>query len=122
MSRALVSLETARSHCRIDEEDSSGGSPHDPMLSAYIRAASEAVLTYLTEPAFVDSSGEVPTDSSGEPIVPADVQQATLLLVGEFFNSREAQQEGAIDAQFGYGYLPRPVIALLFPYRVPVIA
>lgn len=121
MSQDLVSLDAARQHCRVDEEDSSGTSPNDPMLTRYIAAASAAVMRYLGDSNVLNSGGEFDEDSSG-PLVPADIQQATLLLVGEFFNSREAQQEGAMDSQFGYGYLPRPVVALLYPYRAPVIA
>lgn len=113
MSNELVTLTQAQTQCRADAAD-------DTLLTFYIRAASSAVLTYLDGATFLDSDGNVQTDSNGDPEgVPEDVQLATLFLVGEFYKNREAQQDGAVDA--GYGYLPRPVLALLFPYRSPVL-
>lgn len=120
MSNELVTLTQARTQCRIDDFDSDGG-VDDGVLTLYIRAASRAVLAYLDGASFLDSDGNVPEDSSGDPVVPEDVQLATLFLVAEFFKNREAEQGGAVDAQFGYGYLPRPVVALLYPYRTPVL-
>lgn len=110
----LVTLQQARDHIRSD------ASADDNDLTLKIKAASRAVVTYLKAPSFADSSGQVPVDTAGIAIdVPEDIQIATLLLIGTFYKEREGAQEGAIDAQFGYGYLPRPVIALLYPYRVP---
>lgn len=122
MSNELVTLAQARVQCRIDDVDSDGAGPDDDALNLYIRAASSAILNYLDGAEFLDSDGVVPVDSDGNPDgVPDDVQLATLFMVGEFYKNREAEQDGAVDAQFGYGYLPRPVVALLYPYRSPVI-
>lgn len=100
---SLVSLDEARDHLRIDTTDG------DSDLQLKVDAASESVLSYLklqTEP---------------DP-VPAVVKAATLQLLGEMYKNREAEQDGAVPTQFGYGYLPRPVIALLYPLRDPSLA
>jgi len=112
----LVTLEQARDQCRIDDVDSDGDGPDDVWLTLCISAASKAVLNYLDGATFLDSDGLVIGSD-----VPADVKLTTLFLVAEYFKNREAAQDGAVDAQFGYGFLPRPVIALLYPYRTPVI-
>lgn len=112
----LVSLDQARAHVRSDT------TADDADLTGKIAGASAAVLTYLKTPAWADSSGLVPVDSSGVAFdVPDDVQMATLLLIGEFYRNRDADQNGPVDESYGFGFLPRPVVALLFPYRVPTI-
>lgn len=127
----LVTLQQASDHLRRDTTDD------DTDLTLKVKAASNAVLTYLRNTSYayipsVDSSGAIVRDSSGYPVpaqdssgaylVQTDVQHATLLLIGEFYKNREAEQEGAIDSQWGYGYLPRSVVALLYPYRDPALA
>jgi gp6-like head-tail connector protein len=115
MSRDLVTLDQAIAHLRADAVD--------PMIPLYVSAASEAVLVYLQDAWFLDTAGDVPVDSSGDPDgVPANIQAATLLLIGELYRNREGDQGGKIDAQFGYGFLPQSVLALLYPYRTPTFA
>lgn len=98
----------------------------DAHITLLVNAASAAVIDYLKSgaDAFLDSSGEVQIGSSnGEPIgVPFNVQAATLIMTAEMYKNREAEQDGEIDPQWGYGYLPRPVVALLYPLRDPALA
>lgn len=110
----LVSVEQASAHLRRDTD------ADDLDLVGKIMGASRAVLTYIAggSDAFTDSAGDVFEDSNGVALdIPHDIQIATLLLIGEFYKNREAKQEGIVDASFGYGYLPQPVISLLMPYR-----
>lgn len=118
MSVDLVTIEQASDHLRRDTEDDNAD------LQLKITAASMAVLDYLGEQAdFLDSAGDVPQDSSGNPTgVPEVVQQATLLLVGEMYENRSGDQSAEIDSKYGYGYLPPSVIALLYRRRDPVFA
>jgi hypothetical protein len=114
----LVTLAQARAQLR------STTTADDTDLKMKISAASRAVVHYLDGGGrtFLNSSGQPDTDSAGKPLdVPEDVQLATLMLVAEYYKNREATQDGAVDPQFGYGYLPRPVVALLYPLRLPVI-
>ena len=118
MTPSLVTLEQAKEQCEVI------GTDHDTRLTRFIRAASSAVLNYLGDGAdtFLDSSGWVDPepDSSGISIVPAEVQQATLLLVEEFFAHRGS--DGGLGARWERGYLPPPVVALLYPLRDPSLA
>lgn len=108
----LVSLELARAQIRSDTTDDNA----DLLLK--IKAASRAVVTYLKDPSFADSSGGIPEDSAGIAVdVPEDVQLATLLLIGYFYKQRD--EDG--NHEFEAGALPRPVTALLYPYRVPTV-
>lgn len=110
----LVTLQQAKDHLRVDTDDG------DSDLSLKIEAASGAVLNYIRSGAdiFLDSTGEPALDSNGGAIgIPREVQQATLLLLGYFYRDRDADSEKAYEM----GYLPRPVTALLYPHRDPVV-
>lgn len=114
----LVSLEQASAHLRRDTTDD------DLDLTLKIKAASRAVMGYIGDGAsgFTDSAGDVFEDSNGIALdVPEDIQGACLLLVGDFYTNRTPTPVDVVDASFGYGYLPRAVTALLYPYRTPVI-
>lgn len=115
----LVSLQQAKDHLRMDHDDD------DNDITLKVHAASGAVVNYLKSGAdsFLDSSGEPETDSSGDPVgVPFEVQAAVLIMLGELYMNREAELQGEVAAQWGYGYLPQPVIALLYPLRDPAVA
>lgn len=114
----LVTLQEASDHLRRDTSDD------DADLELKIHAASGAVRRYLksASPYEIDSSGNPVTDSSGEPVVLFEVRAAVLLMLGELYKSREGEQGGEIPTQWGYGYLPRPVVALLYPLRDPALA
>ncbi len=108
----LVSLDEARAQIRADTTDG------DADLTLKIKAASNAVVTFLKDPSFVDSSGEIPEDSGGIAIgVPEDIKIATLMLV-TYFDKQRGEDP---DHEYELGWLPRPVTALLYPYRVPTI-
>ena len=110
----LVSLEQASSHLRRDTSED------DLDLMLKIEAASAAVINYLKDGAdFLDSADEVDFDSAGDPIgVPKEVQQAVLLLVGNFYRDRDGETPEGWDPF----YLPRAVVALLYPLRTPTMA
>jgi len=118
MARDLVTLAQASEHLRRDTEDDNAD------LQLKITAASRRVLQYLGDQAeFLDSNGDVPVDSNGDPVdVPEHVQAATLLLIGDLYEQREGGQTASVDSKFGYGYLPVGVVALLYQSRDPVIA
>lgn len=126
----LVTLEEASDHIRRDTGDD------DADLIGKIAAASSAVLTYMkgspvgspmrdSSGAIVrDSDGRIvyETNSAGTPVIRPEVKQATLILVAEFYRNRDGEQAGEVDPRYGYGYLPRPVLALLYPLRDPALA
>lgn len=102
----IVTLQEARDQLQ------STHSADDDHLTQLIKAASEAVLTYL----------KLPDESSIPATATFATKQATLILVAEFYRNREGEQNGEIGQEFGYGYLPRPVVALLYPHRDPSVA
>jgi len=107
--RRLVNIDEAKRHLRYDEEP--------PELDLLIEMASDAVLNYLGEDAtFLDENGQV------DGVVPFAVKAACLIWLGEMDKNREGQQEAPLPAQFGYGYPPAAVVALLYPLRDPRMA
>lgn len=127
----IVTLAQARDHLRSDT------TADDNDLRLKIEGASGAVLNYLKKTGLLweperDSSGDVVydsqgnqidyLDSTGERVYRREIQNAVLILLGEFYTNRAGEQQGAVDSQFGYGYLPRPVVALLYPLRDPALA
>ena len=89
---ALLTLDEAKLHCRIDHND------EDALLGALIATATTAVADYLNVTT-VDSTAAAP------------VKSAALLLVGDLYANREAQGE----RQF---YKNPTFENLLNPYRV----
>lgn len=120
-----VTLERAKQHLNMDHD------LDDPLITAYIGAASEAVKNYLksASPYEVerDSNDDPILDSSGDPIYVVDsndvkqvryaVQAATLLQLGFLYKDRDENADGAYDM----GYLPKPVTALLYALRDPAL-
>lgn len=118
MSRDLVSLEQAQRHLKRDDDQI--GQP-EPDLAIFVSSASEIVLQYLKDKAALvtDTFGEVPQDSQGVPLgVPANIANATLVLIGYLDLNRDSDDEKGFDA----GHLPSPVRALLSTFRVPTLA
>lgn len=122
---ALVTLDKVKMALRIgDIEEASGDqwtvAPHedDVILQTYIAAASQAIIRYLDTRAEavldLDSGGEIPSGVE----VPADVQLAAIMLVGQFYREPDADA----DKAFEMGYLPKPVMALLYPLKDPTLA
>lgn len=110
----LISLEQGKRHLRVILDDPDENAD----IELKIQAASAAVLKYLKSRTneFLDSSGFIEYDSDGEPVgVPANVQAATLLMLGYLYKDRDNNAEQA----YQQGYLPAPVTALLYPDRDP---
>jgi|ERR1051325_909244 hypothetical protein len=112
----FVSLNQAIRHLRVDTDDA--GELQD--LDDKIEAASIMVARFIQNPnIYQDSTGTIPVDSSGDPIgVDKDVQMATLILAGIFYRDRD----GTEMDKYLQGYLPFAVTALIYPFRVPVMA
>jgi hypothetical protein len=118
-----VTLDRAKRHLNMDHDQD------DVLIEAYIGAASEAVKNYLksaspyeverdsNDDPILDSSGDpvYVVDSSGDKIVKYAVQAATLLQLGFLYKDRDENAGNAYDL----GYLPKPVMALLYPLRDP---
>lgn len=120
----LVTLAEAKAQMYVDHN------ADDALITNMILGASESILNYL-EGAEIrwperDSVGAIVLDSQGDPVyktgssgylIAPPVKTACLIYVAELYKNREAIQDGEVNSLFGYGYLPRPVTALLFNYR-----
>lgn len=106
----LVTVDEAIEHLRLDPL---GEDETNPDLELKIGAASLAIIKYLGEGAdFIDDEGEYAPED-----VPEDIKAACLLLTGYLYRLRDEDR----DNEFARGYLPRPVMSLLYPYRIPTL-
>ena len=119
----LVKLQEASDFLRRDTTDD------NTALALQISAASSAVRNYLKSSSpyhpdvdsagdiIIDSDGEIyyETDDLGEYIVLPEVKQAVLYLIQNFYDGN------GISEEWEMGYLPRPVICLLYPLRDPAM-
>jgi hypothetical protein len=111
----LVSLEKTKLRLRFDD------SAADPDIELAIRGASRLVLNYIGDKAtpFFDSYGAIEVDTAGVATdMPEDIQNATMYLAGWMVRNPDSDS----DKSFEQGYLPLPVIAMLYQYRVPTVA
>lgn len=108
----LVSLDMVKARLHIDSDDD------DAALLGYIEASSAAVINYLKgraeELLELDSGGALVPGST----VPPVIATATIMLVGYLYRNPDQDP----DKDFEMGYLPRPVMALLYPMRDPALA
>jgi hypothetical protein len=117
----LVTIEDAKARLRIVHD------AEDLDLEMMIQQASAAVMNYLGKPLDYYTASEYgSSDSDSEPVssdgtvtipVPAEVQLATLLLVGILYRDRD----GTEAKEWQHGYLPWPVTSFLYPLRDPVM-
>lgn len=111
----LITLTQASDYIRRDTN------ADDTLLDSIVEGASHAVLNYLKSGAdsFLDSNGEVPVDSSGDPVgVPFVVQCATMYLTSWLYRNRDMDEQKTFET----GYLPPPVTAMLYALRDPALA
>lgn len=110
----LVTVDQVRTALKLDSGES------DTLIALYISAASRAIVRYLKGQAgdllTIDSPPNSPPDDLSS--VHEDIQMATILLTGHFYNN----PDGDPEHDWEQGYLPRPVTALLYPLRDPALA
>lgn len=125
----LITMEEAKAHLLVDHDDD------DSDIERKLQEASAAVLTYLDGAPIGqpkrDEQGDIVRTEDGdieylrdgdELVIRYEIKAAVKLLLGELYKHRETEQGGEIANQYGYGYLPRPVVALLYPLRKPAFA
>lgn len=114
MTLKLVSVEEAKARLRID------ASAGDADLDLMIQGASAEILNYLrpTDLPWTDTYGDPIEDTDGLAAeVPPDVKNACLLYVGILSKNRDSKS----DVEWEHGFLPRPVLSMLYAYRTPTI-
>lgn len=114
MAWMLVSLARTKQMLRVDHSDD------DALLELLIGGASRAVQRYLKGQAGTVLSVDSPPDSPPNDlsVVNDDVQVAVIMLVGFLYRNPDNDLDGAFER----GYLPAPVVTLLYPLRDPALA
>lgn len=110
----LVTLQQVKDMLRFDEDEDDD----DATLELLIKAASNRIVNYLKDQADavlgLDSSGELPSGAD----VPAEVEAATVMLVGYLFKNPDQDPE----KDWSPGYLPRNVASMIYQLRDPALA
>ena len=115
----IITLEQAKAQSNIDHDAND-----DEIENELIPAACAAVQNYLKGRSIYqperDSSGAIVVDTNGDTIYTTDllpeVVQATKMMFAYLWRFRD--EGGEIE----HGYLPRPVMSLLYQLRDPAIA
>lgn len=104
----MVALELVKQHLRVEHGE------EDALIQGYLEAAKVHVESYcdrviVAAPTDPDAP---PIDLNTQMLLTKDIEQAILLLVGHWYNNREATILGATPAVLPFG-----VEALLWPRR-----
>lgn len=111
----LVTLDAVKNRLKVD------GTADDSNLQGLIYGASRMVLNYLKldESAYLNSDGTMDLNSDNAyDEVPEEVAVATILLVGILYRD----PDGTEMEKWQHGYLPVPVMSILYPLRDPSVA
>lgn len=115
----LVGLEETKAHLRIDTSDD------DAYLELLINACSGAVNNYLKRDyadiqSDQDVGGDVSIEYDSDGVIDTEdeVKLACLYMIGVMYRDRD----GELMKEWQHGYLPNPVMALLYPLRDPSLS
>jgi hypothetical protein len=125
---ALITLAQAQRHLRlevtIDHGSPAGSPPPDDSemdLELKMAQAEAIVLDYLARPTEMASWSSDPVPLSPYTTVPAVVQAAILIVLGDLWRFRGDDPEGVMPKR-EHGFLTPQVTSLLQRYRDPALA
>lgn len=104
---SLIDIALVKKHLRVYADD------EDTEIAAYQAAAEAIIVAYLDRSVLGAGVSPLSGDDGTAIEVNPTITAAILLLTGDFYEFREADQSADGDA-----VLPRAVRALLAPYRV----
>lgn len=105
----MLSLELVKAHCNIEADFTDD----DKLLVVYTGAAVKYVENYTRRKLYESESSEGYQDDPESLLLSDDVKNAMLLLIGQWYENREATNIGNITSA-----LPFATEALLQPYRI----
>ncbi len=95
----LTSAAIVKLHLRLP----SGSIPDDELILLYMAAAETSIENYL------DNDGDIQGRADSPPDVPAPIQAAFLIMVGDLYENRNSSEKKIEDNP--------TLVRLLFPYR-----
>lgn len=104
----MIELLTVKTHCRIDDDDTS----EDDLLTIYIGAAKRHVENFTRRTLYATNTDPGFENDEDRLLLDDDVRTAMLLLVGHWFANREAVSDKSLSE------IPLAVNALLQPYKI----
>ncbi|WP_333603001.1 head-tail connector protein [Pantoea eucrina] len=104
----MIELLTVKTHCRIDDDDTS----EDDLLTIYIGAAKRHVENFTRRTLYATNTDPGFESDEDRLLLDDDVRTAMLLLVGHWFANREAVSDKSLSE------IPLAVNALLQPYKI----
>ncbi|MBY5942774.1 head-tail connector protein [Halomonas sp. DP5N14-9] len=104
----MLDLPTIKLHCRLDPDYTE----EDDLLEVYSQAASRFIENQ-TDRTLYASSDSVPDEDDCPLVMDGSVRTAMLLLIGHWYENREAVVVGTITSE-----VPMAVEALIQPYRI----
>ncbi|WP_199181675.1 head-tail connector protein [Pantoea sp. ICBG 1758] len=104
----MIELMTVKTHCRIDDDDTS----EDDLLTIYIGAAKRHVETFTRRTLYATNTDPGYESDEDRLLLDDDVRTAMLLLAGHWFANREAVSDKSLSE------IPLAVNALLQPYVI----
>ncbi|RXN73715.1 phage gp6-like head-tail connector protein [Providencia rettgeri] len=105
----MLSLELVKAHCNIDADFTDD----DKLLTIYTGSALKYVENYTRRKLYESESSDGYQDDPESLLLSDDVKNAMLLLIGQWYESRE----NVISGQ-SFSTQPFAVTALLQPYRI----
>ncbi|EMX8646047.1 phage gp6-like head-tail connector protein [Providencia stuartii] len=105
----MLSLELVKAHCNIDTDFTDD----DKLLALYTESAVKYVENYTRRKLYESESSAGYQDDPEPLLLSADVKNAMLLLVGQWYENRE----NVISGQ-AFSTQPFAVSSLLQPYRI----
>lgn len=103
---SLLDIDLVKKHLRVDAAE------EDTIIAAYQAAAENIIVEYLDRDVYAVGDSPTSTDLYAMTLEPS-ITAAILLLIGDLYANRETDPKIPGDA-----VLPRPVRALLAPWRV----
>ena len=104
----MIELLTVKTHCRIDDDDTS----EDDLLTIYIGAAKRHMENFTRRTLYATNTDPGFESDEDRLLLDDDVRTAMLLLVGHWFANREAVSDKSLSE------IPLAVNALLQPYKI----
>lgn len=104
----MIELITVKTHCRIDDDDTS----EDDLLTIYIGAAKRHVENFTRRTLYATNTDPGFESDEDRLLLDDDVRTAMLLLVGHWFANREAVSDKSLSE------IPLAVNALLQPWVI----